>query len=342
MLTAGLAGINVPSSLDFRPAVTRNKISYRMNGRTHVADIYQPIEPALAAIVLAHGAVETGKNDPRLQQLAALLAGARFNVLVPDIPNLRRLQLTAESSKDLVDAADYLLSRKDLTNGGGIGIGAFSVAVSLALLAANDPKISDDLQFVLAVGGYFDFNRLLSFMTTGYYQADGNEVKNQPSPGARWLIAMSNAGWLEDMNDRNVMTSLARRKLENADSDVDSLVAELSPAGGTVYALLNNSDPIRFTGLLEDLPSSVQAKISALNLAEQNLSQFSGHVILVHGMDDNVIPFPESQFLRDALPQGQASLHLLRGLQHVDIKTSMIDGVEMLRAVRSVVSQRQK
>jgi len=84
----------------------------------------------------------------------------------------------------------------------------------------------------------------------------------------------------------------------------------------------------------------VRADIGELNLAEHDLGRLDIDLILVHGLDDNIIPWGESAALAAAVPPGGARLFLLEGLQHVDREFGGLDAWRMWRALSALLAQR--
>jgi dienelactone hydrolase len=322
--------------------VTRSTISYEINGRHHVADMYQPVGQVRAGIVLAHGAVALGKDDPRLRDFARVLARARFAVLVPDIVDLRQHKLLLDSALDIGDAFAYLVSRTNLAPGDRAGIGAFSVAVGPALLAALDPSIADRVGFILSVGGYYDLPRTLTYFTTGFHEAYGIRYEHSPVEYAKWVIAASNTSRLTNARDREIFSMLVHRKLSDPKAEVNDLISLLSASGEAVYAFIVNTDPSLAPTLLTQLPSAVRDEIRGLDLASQDLSRLNARLLLIHGMDDTVIPYTESKALAKAVQPDKVRLFLLRGLQHVDTVPSAMDAWRLLAATRALLSERAK
>lgn len=342
LMLTDVAHIRVPTMLDWRSDVHQSAITYHIHHRTYAADLYRADGNPKAGIVLVHGAAAQGKDDPRLKDFAMMLARARFAVLVPDLVELRQQRLSPSNTQDVKNTLEYVLSQGHLSPNNRIGIGAFSVAVGPAVLAALDPKQADRVQFVLAVGGYYDLPRTLTYLTTGYYGGKGFVMRRQPSDDGRWILAMSNAHRLERARDREVLWALAQRKLDAPSAPVEELVQELSEAGRTVYAFVSNSDPSRAMTLLAQLPEPIRTDIQNLDIASQDLSQLKAQLILVHGMDDAVIPYPESQAMGVAAPADAARLFLLRGLFHVDTHPEMVDGFTLWRAIYALLSERDR
>ena len=92
--------------------------------------------------------------------------------------------------------------------------------------------------------------------------------------------------------------------------------------------------------LMSQLPASIQSDISELNLANKDLTQIKGQTILVHGLDDDVIPAAESQALARALPPDRTHLFLVNGLQHVDTNPTTLDIWRLWRAIDALLAQR--
>jgi pimeloyl-ACP methyl ester carboxylesterase len=177
-------------------------------------------------------------------------------------------------------------------------------------------------------------------MTTGYFEADGQPRQREPDVYGKWVYALSNAGRLSEQADRVALAAMAHRRLEDPVARIDDLLAQLGPAGRSVYDFVDNRDPARVPGLLTRLPAAVRDDIAALDLATRDLSGLEADFILVHGLDDTVIPYTESVALARALPPGRARLFLLEGLHHVDREIRGLDAWRMWRTVQAVLAQR--
>ena len=280
-------------------------------------------------------------NDPRLMAFATTLARARFLVLVPDLPNLRALKVRAEDVQGLVDAFVHLLSRPELPSRSPAGIGAFSYAVGLAVLAALEPSIRERVDFVLGVGGYYDLHRVVTFFTTGYFQKEGQWHYLEPNRNGKWVFVLSNVDRFRDARDRLALRTMAERKLNDPQARVDDLKGQLTPEGLSVLDLLENRDPARTPALFAKLPVGFRAELDTLNLARRDLSQLRARLILLHGTDDAIIPYTESMALATAAPSGQSELFLIDGLAHVNVRPLKLDRHTSWRAIGVLLAQRK-
>lgn len=113
------------------------------------------------------------------------------------------------------------------------------------------------------------------------------------------------------------------QRMRDSHADLSPLAAELSAEAQAVYALAANPDPARFPELLSRLPEAMLADIGRLDLSRHDLKPLKARLILVHGRNDNLIPYPESLALAAAVPEGQASVFLIhRVLGHVELDRS--------------------
>jgi len=323
-------------------AAPHTLVSYEVGGRAYEGDLYLPAKPKAGAL-LVPGALAAGKNDSRLIAFATVLTNADFAVFVPDIPAIRHLRLRASDADDIADAVTYL-SRRPEVKGRPLGIVAFSYAAGPALLAVLQPDTGSRVDFVAAVGPYYDAGAVLSFFTTGYFRAESGEWRyREPNAYGKWLFVASNAPVVGDTKDQALLTEIARRKLEDSSADVGALAAKLGPAGRSVYDFAVNTDPKRAADLIAALPDAVRQEIAALDLKRRDLSQLSPDLIIIHGRDDPIVPYTESLALLAAAPQDKADLYLVENLSHVDLESlDLRDVVTLWRAVRRLLVERDR
>jgi len=311
-------------------APVRKSIAYTVDGRERRGDLYLPAKlpgnlPAniRAAIVAVPGAVPLGKDDPRLAAFAMTLARAGFAVLAPDLAGFRQLAVRPTDAREIADAFSYLASRTDLAPEGRAGMFAFSYAVGPAVLAALEPDIRAKVRFVVGLGGYHDLPRAMRFFTTGWFAHDGQWQRMTPDDTGKMVLLYASLPYLADDSDRGIFDRMVALRMTDPAADPSPLAAALSRPGQNVHALAANSDPARFPELLAQLPAAMRADMERMNLASHDLKPLQARLILVHGKNDNLIPWPESLALAAAAPQGLADVFLIhRVLGHVDLSFS--------------------
>ena len=293
-------------------------IRYSRDGRHYSADLHASAGAETGAgIVLVPGVAPRGKDDPRLLHFARVLTRAGFEVLVPDMPNLRALEVRPGDARHIADAVLELSAR-----GGGcpVGLAAISYAVGPAILAALDPRARDHVAFTLGIGGYYDLPAMIAYLTTGHYRPRaGRAWQRLPvEPSAKWLFALANAGRVDSPGDRDRLRAMARLRLADPTADIAGLAARLGPEGKVVHALLENTEPDRVPALITALPEAIRADLEALDLSARDLRPLAGQMILIHGRDDTLVPADESLRLAAAAP-GRAEVYLVDALFHADL-----------------------
>lgn len=318
-----------------RPAPLRQGVSYSVAGRSHHADLYLPgpLEGCAtlcprAAIVVVPGAVPRAKDDPRLVAFATTLARAGFAVLAPEMPGFRSMRVRPSDAREIADAFSYLVGRPELAPGGRAGMFAFSYAVGPALLAALEDDIRERVRFVVGLGGYHDLPRAMRFFTTGWFEHDGQWRQIPPDDTGRMVLVHASLDYLAAAHaesDRASFGRMVELRERDPQADLAPLAAGLSAEGRAVYALAVNTDPARFPELLAGLPEAMRADLDRLNLARHDLKPLQARLLLLHGRNDNLIPYPESLALAAAAPTGRAEVFLIhRVLGHVDLNFSSL------------------
>jgi len=325
----------------------RKTIRYAFEGRLNTADVYWPGggDTAEAVTILVPGVVRLGKDDPRLVTFADTLARARFLVFVPDLVNLRQLNVSSQDAAALARAVRYVALRAGVGTQASVGMIAISYAAGPALLAAMAEEARHNVGFVYAVGSYFSIETAVTYLTTGHFRQNVDNTWRQvaPSPYATWVFVHSCAAWLEDPDDRRVLTAIADAKIADPDAEISGLLAQLGAEGRKIHALLANADPQNVSGLIAGLPRPVLSQLRALDLSRRDLGDLKARLILIHGRDDLLIPHTESIALAAARNGDRADLFIVDSLKHVELQfTGISDVFRLWRAVRTLLEERDR
>ena len=329
------------------PQPSRESISFITGGEERAADLYRPSRDARAGIVLVPGVVAQGRRDARVVAIANTLARLDFTVLVPDMPGVRSFQMRSSDVREVADTFAWLASRPELAPPGHIGIAGFSYGAGPVLLAALQPDIREQVHFVLAVGGYYSLENVVTYLTTGYYpvvepagKAVSETGRTSPHPYSMASFTRSNLDLLERPVDRDFFRGYAEYIIGNRNKEDEPVPAHLAPDAQAFYNLLTNHLPAQVPALLEKLPPRIRIELEGIDPAAHDLSQLRADVILLHGRGDNLIPYTESIALADALPESQVQLFIIDGLAHVDFRPKTHDVPQLLVAMEALLAQR--
>ncbi len=298
------------------PVVERLQIP---RGEQKIAtDLYRSRdEKKRAAILLTHGIIEDGKDDPRLIRLAHSLARTGFVVLVPELKGMKSLRVHFSDVDDIVASFRYLVSR-EIVDREKIGLLGFSYGAGPTFMAAADPSIRDRVKFLASFGGYYDPVNVIRFITTGYYEYGNEKGFHEPEPYGKWVFFKNNVDYVKDRRDREILRWMFEKEEKGATKEARSYLAELSPQGRHLYDLLTNKDPARVDDLVKKIDPRVQEYLQRLSLAPV-IPSLKAYLIVGHGDTDPLIPYTESLRLADALPdKDRVHVAILKVFAHVD------------------------
>lgn len=321
------------------------EVSYLIDGRFRTADLYLGSEAPAASLVLVPGADVLGREHPQFRALAAALSELGFAVLVPHMENLQRLRIRASDVTHIADAARHMARFAARDEGPSVGLLAVSYGVGPAVLAALENEAAPSIRYVLGIGGYYDLEAVLTFLTTGHFRLDDGAAWQEADPHAhgKWVFLASNAEFLEHPQDQVTLRLVAKRKFADAQADVSDLTGMLTPQGKAVFDLITNTDPSRVPALIAQLPEAALEHFRALDVSDADISRLRARLILVHGRDDRFIPHTESRALARAAKKspGGATLYVIDQMAHVRMSASGIgDGWKLYRAVYDLLAER--
>ncbi|MCK4680257.1 hypothetical protein KAT82_03980, partial [bacterium] len=108
--------------------------------------------------------------------------------------------------------------------------------------------------------------------------------------------------------------------------DVSASADSLGGEGALLYELMMNGDPDAAAGIIDRLSPRILSYFDELSMPG-NIENVTARLIIVHGRDDNLMPYTESILLAEnAPPNAIAELRILESIQHVDLEFSWEGG----------------
>lgn len=283
------------------------------------ADLYLP-QPVIkrAGILINHGVVDTGKDDPRLRRFAEILCRAGFVVLVPDFQGMRSFRISPHDIDEIQAAFEHFLQMENYLLRNSCGLFGFSYGAGPTIIAACQPKIRDKVRFVISFGGYYDLKNVLSFIGTGYFEFAGKKYFRPPQEYGKWVFLANNLELVRSEKDRSILREIVKIKLKDEKAPISQFLRELGNEGQDILALLSHTDPRETDGIVKRLPLSIQHELEVLAV-KAALPNLKADIILAHGEDDDLIPFTETLRIAQSIPDPKrAYWRIIRTFTHVD------------------------
>ena len=302
--TVAFATQVLPSPVKIQPWLAaepeHRKVNFRRDdGMDGDADIYViPDGKRRAGLLIFLGANAAGADDPDVINLGKALARAGFAVMYYWSPTMgEQARVDAGEIANIVAAFQHL-GRQEFVDSQRVGLAGFSVGASFALVAAADPRIADDIDFVNAFGGYYDTPNLMVQIAAGRAIYDDGNVPWEVDSLTRRVYENMIIDSLEDP---------ARR--EDAQTITDGTGSpqydRTSLATASAMALLEGVDSIREARwFYANLPAEFRQRVDSIS-PSQYVGQWSRHTAMrvMHDRGDPLIPAGESRRLVDALQQ---------------------------------------
>jgi pimeloyl-ACP methyl ester carboxylesterase len=274
------------------------------------------------AFLVAPGLHYAGPDDPRMDRFCRILAAAGHLVVAPFVPSYLALTPNAKAIADFTRVAEALprwTDKKPVV---------FSISFGSLLafaLAAEHPALVDKL---VIFGGYADFHETMTFCLTGQVssgRAATRDPLNQPVVLLNLLDHILPAG-------RNESDPLLVHDRSQAEALMASWRAYVERTWGRPEMKVDRAFVAVAEALAPEVPESIRELFlvgigvmpGAWELAVPALEKFDASALdpspylprvtcrvdLVHGTDDDVIPFEQSHVLAAGLVNADVHTHI--------------------------------
>jgi hypothetical protein len=326
-------GVSYKKNSDAIPHnIAVSEVIFRCGDRDIAANLYRPKDRRRhPALILAHGAIEGGKDDRALRFGGQGLASAGYIALVPQLENLNKLRLHQDDIDALVAGVRYL-SEQDFCNG-KIGLMGVCLSAPLVFSAAAELSTSRDLAVITCWGGFYNINEWLQAVLARHYIDAGEAKPWKPrdlliKETPKWLIELS-----PDASDRACLTEILAGNID------DAVKSRLSPAGQTMCELLENRDPKRVRELWGKIDPKIQQTLNSLS-PHTKIRKFDTKIAIIHTFNDDVIPWVESCKLLDTIDnKNKVYFRIFRQFYHVSIEDLLKARISNLHHVISEAVQ---
>lgn len=289
--------------------------------------------------LIAPGLHYAGPDDPRMDRFCRILAAGGHLVIAPFIPDYLALTPCARAIEDLgrVFAARGRWSAQPPV--------VFSISFGSLLAFALAAEHRDAIERLVIFGGYADFHATMRFCLTGH-------------------VASGRAAVRDPLNQPVVLMNLLDH-LEPACPDPEAVAAAWRRYVARTWGRPEMKDRARFARIADELAGDVPTAVrdlfhvgvgtrpGAAELAAAALQRFDaraldpapylarvrGRVDLVHGTDDDVIPYEQSHALAAGLTGADVRVHVTgmyghTGAQSPRLTAAARELVTMVRVLR--------
>ena len=273
----------------------------------------------VGAYLVVPGLHYLGPEDPRFDRFARILASAGFVVVAPFLPDHLALRIAPGAADDLAIAFEHTesITKREALPAPAIFSISFGSLPAIALAASDAYRAR--VGALVLFGGYADFDAAVRFALTGRAHDGDDEARaiamahdplNAP---VVWLYLLPH---LAVACDKAAVARAWRTMVERTwgreemkRADARRVVADdvANGLGDTERALFLSGCGLRdFDRAASDAAFRACAKDVAFADARPHLERVTAPVVVIHGKDDDVIPWLEADKIRAALAMGRA------------------------------------
>ncbi|MQF65368.1 hypothetical protein FIM04_04560 [SAR202 cluster bacterium AC-409-J13_OGT_754m] len=317
----------------FTPEPIIEHVSFKSSRGQLSGDIYRPPgKGPYAAVVLFLGVQPARASDQRVVNLGNALARSNMAAMYYWSSDMEQGIMTPKEIENLVASFKYL-SNLEFVDPTRVGIAGFCVGGSFALIAASDPLINDDVQFVNAFGPYFDMKDLATSIISETSDGIYGQENWQPDKLSKKVLATHLTSEVI-YKEANIITNWFTNDRAN------DIAPTLSTENGQrIHDLLAQKSRKNATVAFELLSPEKKAELHQLS-PSSHVADIKASVLIMHDQNDPLIPVSHSRQLFEALDGQTNVLFTEYGsiFEHVspNLKTSTNAISEMLRLAKHI------
>jgi len=289
-------------------------------------------------------------------------------VLTIAAPDLQKFKITPQVTDVIEDAVIWASAQKQYAPDGKVGLLGISFSGGLSIVAAGRPAIRDHVAFVLSFGGHGDLARVMHYLCSGQVLGDLERAKQSSAvvgadhvgvhPPHDYGVAVVLLSLADRVVPADQVAALSRgidgfllaSSLAMTDQaaalkvfdEMKAYAVTLPEPSRTLMTYVNDRAVDKLGPILLPIADGLKDYEGMPALSAERAAPPLGPVLLLHGVDDNVIPSMETVLLAEHL-RGKAQVTgLLSGLiTHAEVNRtpSLIEVWRLMRFWRGIMNQ---
>jgi|LUMD01.1.fsa_nt_gb acetyl esterase/lipase len=259
------------------------------------------------ALIIYPGASPAAEEHEAVNVLARALASAGIRTFLPRIPDLKEVLVREESVEHIINVYLAVEVREDVDPARIVGSGV-SFGGSLFIKACLDNRLKGKPAAVFSYGSYFDFSEGLQFSMTGACSDGENEYHIEPHDWGRIAFFHNYLEHLDEpCNPENIHRYLLD-EVANDGEEGESLYETFPEEDRAVIDKIVSDQSEEAVAMAENVLKKIEPMVARLS-PSTFLDKIDFPVHLMHGANDNMIPFTETVRFAKALAENGGEVH---------------------------------
>ncbi|MCB1140381.1 MAG: hypothetical protein KDK23_16605 [Leptospiraceae bacterium] len=242
-------------------------------------------------VMLGHGLVPMGAEDPRVLGIAHRMASTGVRVLIPHIPNVAALRIVSQDADLIAELIQVVADDSELCPNGRLGMMSASLSAGLCLAASGKPNVAHRISASLMVGTCTEGKSLFQFLMGG--------TEGAVDPYGRLIGLRSLAprvyGTQNDLDRLLYLAALDLLPSEAVPDTGDLRKMPTDPDQKELFERLSSDTDFRVKEILGS-SDSFQDLVEELDVAS-HLGSYRAPTTLLHGDNDKVVSPDQSRIL---------------------------------------------
>jgi pimeloyl-ACP methyl ester carboxylesterase len=276
------------------PDAIKSHVTLQNNKKIPI-DFYPSIHNPTKAptIMFVHGINKGGNNEPRIINLCRSITNCGFNVVAPYYEDVAHYWIAPDTAENIAQTIDAICKDQALAPTGDLGIFSISFTGTLSIHAASKCSKPRNIRDILLMGSFSRAKPTLEFILS----KDCQQIYPK-------LILIRNLLRIRGATEQEILDGLLyaiNATFINDDhyTELKEYLTTLAPEKQQqIWGIINNA--MDSEHYIAEYTAEIN-KFADLFDKSGDFSRLTCPVVIVHGYDDNTIPYVESEALHEQL-----------------------------------------
>ena len=316
---------------DNPPQVEIKDESYKgLEGEDVILRTFIPTKRNLLSIIIFPGASPFAEKHPGMINLASIIAKLGYQVYIPRIPPLKKLDISKINIEWFSHAYQQILKRPEI-NPNNVTITGISYGGSLLLNASLDERmITPKPKSLLIYGAAYEIDTGLDFLLTGKLTHNGKIINIKPN---EWGITVILHNYLKNI-DVGFDTKPIRNVLSyRIADDMEAVEKHKEALNNHDRAFVNNVLNATYDEEIEKIVQNIlnQERENLKNISPKTFSkQIDNKVFIMHGANDSMVPFTESTKMANDITNSEVLISYLYEHKEISNNSGVLSKIKEL------------
>lgn len=252
------------------------------------------------AFIVLHGASPFGENHPAINKLAYALTLIGKTVYIPRLPRLKALHIDDETTEAIAACYRHIVAA-DGWGDGQVSLIGTSFAGGLLLKATGaEPWGTVRPGAIMTFGTYCDLEVALRFVLTGKAEYGRDRIETTPDPWGQIAFFHNYLDHFERPFDKQVLRLALDHFIAGDEAEGQRALAQLPDRERQLLETMLSPSSSAALELAEEILDHARPMLESLSPASFAKS-IRGKVWILHGRQDNSIPYTEALALKAKL-----------------------------------------